>query len=366
MKTKWRRLKETEASLFWDCYLERFDKANPCQSYAWGQFYKALGWEPLYLVCEDSNLNILSMFLGHFQVGALGLGIVTSAGGPIGDLAKWGKDLREFVRVSVGKKHFYFRVRCDRSDSGNDIELLRAQDWTVPKITKTSGQTMELDIDRSDSLLYSGLSKHWKKNLRSARNKELSVRVDHNPNAAEIRSLFSEFESQKNLPELFSEEEFQKLFDSLGSNLLVLRCENKKGKLLSVRLVLRSSAYALDYLAATNIEGRKLRASYYLLWETIVHCRETGIHTYDLGGIDPVLNEGVYYFKKGTGAKHIQQIGELDWATDKFVEIIANTAITILEVWKKSRIRKRIAPDSRRLRLSVYNDGPPLRKSSVN
>ena len=52
-------------------------------------------------------------------------------------------------------------------------------------------------------------------------------------------------------------------------------------------------------LGASNDRGRKLKASYILQWHTVKLARNAGAKWYDLGGIDPSANPGVYHFKSG-------------------------------------------------------------------
>ena len=52
-------------------------------------------------------------------------------------------------------------------------------------------------------------------------------------------------------------------------------------------------------LGASNDEGMQSKASYLLQWHTIQVARERGCFFYDLGGIDPEGNPGVYHFKQG-------------------------------------------------------------------
>ena len=56
---------------------------------------------------------------------------------------------------------------------------------------------------------------------------------------------------------------------------------------------------------------------------------------YDLGGIDLWQNPGVYTFKKETGARQIEYLGEWDWASQPWLRLFGNWAI-----WQKQKIRK--------------------------
>ena len=48
-------------------------------------------------------------------------------------------------------------------------------------------------------------------------------------------------------------------------------------------------------------EGLRCKAAYLLQWRTILLAKERDLSWYDLGGIDPQGNPGVYHFKAGLG-----------------------------------------------------------------
>jgi lipid II:glycine glycyltransferase (peptidoglycan interpeptide bridge formation enzyme) len=52
-------------------------------------------------------------------------------------------------------------------------------------------------------------------------------------------------------------------------------------------------------LGATSRRGLERQAAYLLQWHVMATARERGCTSYDLGGIDPEANPGVYDFKKG-------------------------------------------------------------------
>lgn len=65
-------------------------------------------------------------------------------------------------------------------------------------------------------------------------------------------------------------------------------------------------------LGATIDEGLKTRASYLLQWHTIETARAAGCLYYDLGGIDPQGNPGVYDFKAGMGGRDASAPGPFE------------------------------------------------------
>jgi CelD/BcsL family acetyltransferase involved in cellulose biosynthesis len=68
---------------------------------------------------------------------------------------------------------------------------------------------------------------------------------------------------------------------------------------------------AIYLLGATNDEGMKSQGAYLLQWTMIKWLKENGIGWYDLGGIDPERNPGVYSFKRGFSGADLTQINPL-------------------------------------------------------
>jgi lipid II:glycine glycyltransferase (peptidoglycan interpeptide bridge formation enzyme) len=52
-------------------------------------------------------------------------------------------------------------------------------------------------------------------------------------------------------------------------------------------------------LGATNDVGMKSKGAYLLQWRMIQWLKENGVRCYNLGGINPEKNPGVYHFKAG-------------------------------------------------------------------
>jgi lipid II:glycine glycyltransferase (peptidoglycan interpeptide bridge formation enzyme) len=67
-------------------------------------------------------------------------------------------------------------------------------------------------------------------------------------------------------------------------------------------------------LGATTPAGAKTKASYLLHWRTLLLSLARGLSRYDLGGIDPIANAGVYAFKRGMGGADRTAAGPFELA----------------------------------------------------
>jgi lipid II:glycine glycyltransferase (peptidoglycan interpeptide bridge formation enzyme) len=61
-------------------------------------------------------------------------------------------------------------------------------------------------------------------------------------------------------------------------------------------------------LGATSDEGLTSKGAYLLQWAQIQWLKENNFRWYDLGGIDPERNPGVYHFKSGLSAADVRHL----------------------------------------------------------
>jgi hypothetical protein len=68
---------------------------------------------------------------------------------------------------------------------------------------------------------------------------------------------------------------------------------------------------AIYLLGATSDNGLDAKGSYLLQWTLIQWLKESGVRGYDLGGIDPQQNPGVYHFKRGLSGTDVCHMNPL-------------------------------------------------------
>lgn len=339
---KWELLKE-EARRTWDENLTSFEEYSPFQMHAWGEYNRALGWQPLHLVARDESGEICAMMLGLLRRYPLGIGLLWCEGGPSGEITAWNEDLQKKIIGETGVKHLYCRIRCDRPRNINDALALNHQGWTRSWVIMNSGWTMKLDLNQSEDEFLKNSSRNWRRNLKLAAKENLKVSLWTNPDVDEIYRVFAEMQKLKNLPELFSRDALENLFKNAGGNIVCFRGEDENGELVAVRACLIIGEKACDYLAAATERGRDLRASYPVLRHLLQECRRRKINFYDLGGIDPHENPGVHKFKRQTGAEPLEALGEWDRATSEWLRWLGNWAIR-----RKNKLKKGERADRKR------------------
>jgi lipid II:glycine glycyltransferase (peptidoglycan interpeptide bridge formation enzyme) len=64
--------------------------------------------------------------------------------------------------------------------------------------------------------------------------------------------------------------------------------------------------------------------SYALCWELFNRCQSLGCNNFDFNGVDPENNMGVYNFKKGTGARLVETLGEFEYSNNFVMKNLVN------------------------------------------
>ena len=100
---------------------------------------------------------------------------------------------------------------------------------------------------------------------------------------------------------------------------------------------------AIYLLGATNGEGLKLQSAYLLQWTMINWLKEKGIRWYDLGGIDPERNPGVYSFKRGFSGTDLTQINPLVACKSVVSSAIVRTSLAMQGAIRRSRAALHLA-----------------------
>ena len=331
----WKLLTDEEAIGMWDQALLRLDDYTPFQSYAWGEYRRALGWEPCRWAAFDEGGEIVAMMLGLLRRYPFGLGLIWTEGGPVGDLSACDDSLQQAMRETTGVKWLYCRFRCDRARQIEDVLRLNSQGWSRSWFNLTCNFSMSLDLNREEDRVLAGCDRNWRRNLRRANESSLAVRQWLDPTAAEVLAVYASMQNVKGLEEQQSLEEIEQLLKFFKQQLVLYRCDDQRGELVSLLgwVVLGKRAWAV--LWATSESGRKLQASHAIFWALVQHCVKLKVECCDLAGIDPVQNHGVYRFKRDTGAVPLEYLGEWDWATSSWLRWFGNWAIA-----RRSRIKK--------------------------
>ena len=293
----------------WQNYLSMVNLNSYLQMWEWGEYKSYSNWIPVRVVGNlNSDLVVMAQLLVRYY--PLGFGIVWIPGGVIGNVDLWAGSLLDTVKKLTGLKYLVIKINDMHKKSSEDEILMERFGWLRSQNMLSTGLSLKWNLEKTESTIKSSLTKNWRHNLKRSNKHGLSFELWEQPNISDIRSLYEEMEQFKGLPQQFSFMEIKNLIEIMKDSLLLFRCLDVDRQLVAIRACIIVEDKAWDIMAVTGNNARKNYASYGLFWELIRECIARGVKWYDLGGVDPEKNRGVWNFKKGTGAELIEYLGE--------------------------------------------------------
>src|SRR6185436_17772630 len=231
---KWELVTEDRAQLIWDQTLTSFADCSPFQSYAWAQYRRSLGWQPHHWIAFDENDSPVAMMQGYVRRYPFGIGMLWSEGGPVGDLSACDNAFHQAVTETTNLRGVYYRFRCDRPRHIEDLLRLTSQGWAMPWSPLTTNYTMTIDLTVTEEQLLKSCERNWRWNLKKANQCNLTLSQWQHPSASEIVGAYRSMENVKGLEEQLSETEIEQMLSSLKAHLVLYRCDDANGELVSV------------------------------------------------------------------------------------------------------------------------------------
>lgn len=249
------------------------------------------------------------------RVPLLHAGIAYVSGGPLvrkgreDDRARLDRCLEALRGEFVERRGFVLRIHPAPSDAAwNAVHVNALRGSGFEKSARDRDyRTIMIDLSPDLERLRRDLAQKWRNCLNKAERSEVSLQFSENG------SLFPAFSG------LFAELIGRKGFDvELGVSFYARVQEGlNKDEQLRVAIAYVDQApvagqvssllgdTCVYLLGASNDLGRAVNASYLLQWKTVCAAKERRQRWYDLGGIAPEDNPGVYRFKSGMGGSQI-------------------------------------------------------------
>lgn len=220
-------------------------------------------------------------------------------------------------------------VDLDRAESpGILLGLLTAG---FRPVSAPRRHTLEVDLTRGLDAVLAGMDPRWRKALRKAlRNPALTARFLDDP--AERLAAFDAFAAM--YAGLKARKGFTSRFDCAAyrdlvaddPHQLVLEVREADAPCL-VRLLHLGRDRTTAFFTAASERANLNGAAYLAVWCCLVRAVEAGHRVFDVGGIDPAANRGVYDFKRGF-ARHAVTSGPVwIYARSRLVAAAAGLAI---------------------------------------
>jgi hypothetical protein len=172
-----------------------------------------------------------------------------------------------------------------------------------------------LDVSPPVGDIRNKLASKWRYNLKHAENNGLTIDVGQSPEHFRVfHSLFQSVQEKKGgFGVNIGPDSFSLLQEEASER---EKCIVQIAYMDEVPVAGHIGSYIGDtgvfLFGGSNEEGYKAQASYVLHWNAVQLARAKGCTWYDLGGVDPVANPGVYRFKAGMGGDELSAPGPYD------------------------------------------------------
>jgi lipid II:glycine glycyltransferase (peptidoglycan interpeptide bridge formation enzyme) len=200
-----------------------------------------------------------------------------------------------------------------------------------PSLPDNTYRTFLVDLAPGLEELRRKLDAKWRNHL--ARAEKNSLRVIAGSGSDEFRTfclIYNQMRKRKTFETTVDVEEFARIQEDLAEphRLRIMICEDR-GVPVAGLVASAMGDSAIYLLGATNEAGMKSQGAYLLQWTMIQWLKETGIRWYDLGGIDPIANPGVYSFKKGFSGADVLQMNPMVACTSVVSSAVVRAGLAI-------------------------------------
>ncbi len=276
--------------------------------------------EHVALVQAGETLGVADVRVKSIPV--LGTGIAYINGGPLvrrneaRDAERLCSCLRALVREYAERQGLLLRVAAPIGSEAwiNSQRAAFAEAGFSSAPAAKPYRTFLLDLGRPLDEIRRNLAQKWRNCLNQSEKRGLVVRAGTSPDLLrEFCALFDQFLARKQfdvdlLPPFYLAVQAQ----AQESDRFHIHLAEWEGRVVAGHVASFLGDTCVYLLGATSDEGLQAKAAYLLQWRVIQSAREKGFKWYDLGGIDPEKNPGVYHFKSGLGGRDITALGPLE------------------------------------------------------
>jgi lipid II:glycine glycyltransferase (peptidoglycan interpeptide bridge formation enzyme) len=186
-------------------------------------------------------------------------------------------------------------------------DLLVRRGYSVTGKSAPPYRTFLLDVTRGEDVIRAGFEQKWRNQLNAAQRQNLDVSLGVDVEMLDrFNVLLDALVRRKGFSIPLDGRFYSEVQAGASpSERLVVCIVGSGGELHAGGVFAMNGDTCVYILGATAEAGLKSKASYLLQWAIIHEAKARGIRVYDLGGVNPETNPGVFSFKKGLGGEEI-------------------------------------------------------------
>jgi len=376
-------------SSVWNSLISGLPNPHFLQTYEWGQVKAKYGWQPIYLMWDETGKMIeersLSTF--DFRVSAAALilkrqiirngfaarlSILYSPKGPLLDWTN--ESLRDRVLndlQSFARKQGAIFLKLDPDvilgtgipsseddlhDSGGQALMseLKRRGWKYASDQIQFKNTVLIDLTPSEDEMLARMKQKTRYNIRLAEKKGVILRVGTQKDFAVLYKMYAETSVRDGF--VIRDEEYYQTVWNLFMNSSEPTCEPLIAEVdrqpVAALFVFYFAERAYYVYGMSRDLHREKMPTYLLQWEAMKRARAKGCNVYDLWGAPDVFDEsdsmwGVYRFKEGLGGKVVRTLGAWDFAPNpvwyKLYSEIIPRVLDVMRSRGKTKTRQSLA-----------------------
>ena len=311
----------------WNDICVGFTDAEFAQSYEWGEARRLEGWKPRRFVLSDDTTSIAAAQM--LVKSRLGLEVIYCPRGPIWQ--RRNKTPAECVDSltrmldAVVEAHPVSAVVCDlHFDRG----LLPGSALRTRGFRRISdGMTADIDLRADMAAQRSSFHRKWRNDLKKAQQAPLEVRRYEAPNYLdELYAMADDTAVRKGFIVGLNRtiaERFLRLRG--GGTSAILAAVNPDGTAAAAALIVlfnEMASYLVGASVAKDDPAFSRGASNLVQWEALRWVKANGCTTYNLEGLDPEGNPGVYHFKQRMNGRLRLTRGMWIWTQNRLMTAV--------------------------------------------
>lgn len=298
----------------WDSVVNEFD-GNYRQCFLWGEYKRDLGWDIYRYIYTDQDTIKFSVQLLVRR--SFFLTAVYIPGGVSGNDGGYCYYIKKLINSLFRFSLIYVRLDSNYLASDKVKNLFMDNGWFRPNFRMNPGISMQHTFENKGAEIMPDASNKWKYNLRRSKKNHTKVMFDGDIDPSEIIRLSNEMQQNKSAYLRDEPKNAIKILHYFKNQVVFAKCIDKDGSMIGFRCALTINDKAWDFYGATDINGRKLKSGYLLLFELMNECKNRGIKTFNLGGVEFSKSPGVAKFKFDTGGEMFEFIS--DWEYTNFI-----------------------------------------------
>jgi hypothetical protein len=301
----------------WNCLVELFDDASIYQTWAYTEIVAGRGNSSRLVLLRDREI-VAAAQARIVRIPLIRTAIAYVFWGPLWRRTSLPVDpliFRNAVRALrnefVSLRGFLLRINAGLSfDEYPECTDVLCEEGFQPQRFIHPRRSVVMDLAPPLNKLREEMGTHWKRELRVAEKKDLTVIEGQSISLFdEFIGIYKEMVARKRFVEPNNILQFRLLQQRLPDSCQMTVTLCKSGDTVCAGLVCSAIGQRALYLfGATADAGKKMRGSYLLQWRLIQWLKKTGVRLYDLNGINPARNPGTYKFKVECAGAHGKEI----------------------------------------------------------